>query len=194
MQGTPQMAMATAAPEPIAQVAAQPVTPVAEQIAWAPAKQTAMPEVEPVTSWAEDAPAAPQPTVYEPAPQQYTPPVVQEVAVHPQPKVQFNAPPPAPTSRVVPAVTRGTWVANKGDSLRNVLEEWSTQAGSDMFWSSDYDYPLAGAVNVSGSFEEAVQNLLRGFEQARPKPVARLHPNLPHGPAVLVVETLQSLD
>lgn len=192
MQDAPQMPMANAAPAPIAQAAAQPVTPVAQPIAWAPA-QTTVQEVEPVASW-EQVPAAPQPTVYQPAPQQYTPPIVQEVAVQPQPKVQFTAPPPAPVSQLVPAVTRGTWVANKGDSLRNVLDEWANQAGADMFWSSDYDYPLAGAVNVSGSFEEAVQNLLRGFEQARPKPIARLHPNLPHGPAVLVVETLQSLD
>jgi len=74
------------------------------------------------------------------------------------------------------------------------LEEWSGQAGAEIFWSSDYDYPLAGEVNISGSFEEATETLLRGFEQARPKPVARLHPNLPHGPAVLVVETRQTLD
>ncbi|PCI01896.1 MAG: hypothetical protein COB76_00315 [Alphaproteobacteria bacterium] len=116
-----------------------------------------------------------------------------------QPRPQPVAYTPAPvvraqTSMVVPRATRGAWIASRGDSLRNVLEEWSNQAGSDLFWSSDYDYPLAGEVNISGSFEEAVQTLLQGFEQARPKPIARLHPNLPHGPAVLVVETRQSID
>jgi hypothetical protein len=107
---------------------------------------------------------------------------------------QMNAPTAPLPSRVVPQVTRGNWSAVKGDSLRNVLEEWTGQAGAELFWSSDYDYPLAGDVNVSGTFEEATENLLLGFEQARPKPVARLHPNLPHGPAVLVVETIQTLD
>ena len=107
---------------------------------------------------------------------------------------QFAAPVTPPPSRVVPQVTRGTWTAHKGDSLRNVLEEWATQAGAELFWSSDYDYPLAGDVNASGTFEEATENLLLGFEQARPKPVARLHPNLPNGPAVLVVEARQTME
>lgn len=132
------------------------------------------------------------------AQQNFTPsppiPAPQAMVVNPQPTIQFSAPPPAPVSTVVPKVSRGSWVAERGDSLRNVLEEWSSQAGADMFWSSDYDYPLAGDVNISGTFEEAVQNLLRGFEQARPKPIGRLHPNLPHGPAVLVVETRQTLE
>lgn len=106
----------------------------------------------------------------------------------------FAAPPPQPVSRTVPKVTRGTWTADKDTSLRNVLEIWTAQAGAELFWSSDYDFPLAGDVNISGTFEEAVETLLRGFSEATPKPIARLHPNLPHGPAVLVVETRQVLD
>lgn len=134
--------------------------------------------------------------VMTPAAPQYTPPPTPMIQTAAQPAVQLTAPPmrEAPVSTIVPKVSRGTWVASRGDSLRGVLEEWAGQAGADMFWSSDYDYPLAGDVNVSGTFEEAVQNILRGFEQARPKPVGRLHPNLPHGPAVLVVETRQTLE
>ena len=128
------------------------------------------------------------PTVPAPAP------VVNMSVSAPHSADQFAAPVAPTPSRIVPKVTRGTWSANRGDSLRSVLQEWSGQAGAELFWSSDFDYPLAGAVNISGTFEEATENLLKGFEQARPKPIARLHPNLPHGPAVLVVETRQSLE
>jgi hypothetical protein len=121
-------------------------------------------------------------------------PVVNMSVNAPQSAAQFSAPVAPMPSRIVPAVTRGTWTANRGDSLRSVLQEWAGQAGAELFWSSDFDYPLAGAVNVSGTFEEAAENILKGFEQARPKPIARLHPNLPYGPAVLVVETRQTLE
>jgi len=75
--------------------------------------------------------------------------------------------------------------------LKTVLESWSNLEGVDLFWSADYDYDLIGDVNISGNFEEAVEELLKGFSDAKPKPVGRLHPNLPHGPAVLVIETSQ---
>jgi hypothetical protein len=90
---------------------------------------------------------------------------------------------------VVPEVTQGQWTALSGTSLKTVLEDWSNIEGVDLFWSSDYDYPLVGDVNITGTYEEAVAGLLEGFSDAKPKPVGRLHPNLPHGPAVLLVET-----
>ena len=90
---------------------------------------------------------------------------------------------------IVPDVTTGQWTALSGTSLKTVLEDWSNIEGVDLFWSSDYDYPLVGDVNISGTYEEAVESLLEGFADAKPKPVGRLHPNLPHGPAVLLIET-----
>ena len=90
---------------------------------------------------------------------------------------------------VIPEVTEGQWLAQSGASLKTVLESWSSLEGVDLFWSSDYDYILAGDVNINGTYEAAVKTLLEGFSQAQPKPMGRLHPNLPNGPAVLVIET-----
>jgi hypothetical protein len=80
------------------------------------------------------------------------------------------------------------WAAPKDSSLREVLTSWTRKAGVELFWSSQYDYPISAAVNVEGDFEEAVQILLRGLEESDPRPLGRLHPNLPNGPAVLVIE------
>lgn len=88
-----------------------------------------------------------------------------------------------------PVVTGQMWTAQKGMSLRETLESWTAEAGVQLYWSSDYDYPLAADVQLQGSFEQAIKTLLNGFADSRPKPTARLHPNLPNGPAVLVVET-----
>lgn len=89
---------------------------------------------------------------------------------------------------IIPEVTEGQWMAQGNGSLKTVLESWSNLEGVDLFWSADYDYRLVGNVNISGNFEQAVEELLRGFSDATPKPTGRLHPNLPHGPAVLVIE------
>lgn len=86
------------------------------------------------------------------------------------------------------------WSGSAGMTLREVLQDWSTQANVDLYWASEYDYPINSDVNIQGNFEDAVMMLLKGLEEANPKPSGRLHPNYPNGPAVLVIETKQIID
>jgi hypothetical protein len=81
------------------------------------------------------------------------------------------------------------WSARKGTTLREVLELWTRQSGIELYWASEFDYPIASDINLRGTFEEALQVLLKGLEESNPRPLGRLHPNLPNGPAVLVIET-----
>ncbi len=83
----------------------------------------------------------------------------------------------------------GAWAGSRGDTLRKVLENWSRNAGVEVEWLSEYDYPLQASVSYTGSFEDAVRSLLSGFEEAHPQPVAALHANPGAGQTVLVVET-----
>jgi len=85
-----------------------------------------------------------------------------------------------------------TWTSSRNSTLRGVLEDWSKRAGVELYWASEYDYPIQSAVSIQGTFEEAVQVLLKGLTESRPRPMGRLHPNLPDGPAVLVIETRQN--
>lgn len=85
-----------------------------------------------------------------------------------------------------------TWTAPRGSTLRSILESWAGRAGVEVYWASEYDYPIQGAVSLQGTFEEAVQTLLKGLADSKPRPLGRLHPNLPNGPAVLVIETRQN--
>ncbi len=86
------------------------------------------------------------------------------------------------------------WVAPRASTLRQVLTDWSREAGVQLQWSAQYDYPLMSDVQIAGSFEQAVETLLSGLVDAQPRPVARLHPNEPSGPAILVIETRHILE
>ena len=79
------------------------------------------------------------------------------------------------------------WFATKGSSLRTILEAWSDLEGVELQWQSDYDYVLVGDLTVTGNFEHAVEYLLKGFQNAKPNPVAKYHPNLPSGPKILII-------
>lgn len=88
--------------------------------------------------------------------------------------------------------SNSTWTAPRNSTLRGILEDWSSRVGVELYWASEYDYPIQSAVNIGGTFEEAVQVLLKGLSDSRPRPLGRLHPNLPEGPAILVIETHQN--
>ena len=81
-----------------------------------------------------------------------------------------------------------SWYGAKDSSLRNVLQDWASKANVELYWDSEFDYPLKATVVVHGDFEEAVRQILEGFDQAQPRPLGRLHKNSDQGPAVLVVE------
>ena len=88
----------------------------------------------------------------------------------------------------MPKASTMKWKAQSGTSLQDVLTEWSNREGAELVWSSEYDYILSNDVNADGNYAEAVQTLLEGFANETPAPAATLHPNLPEGPAVLVIE------
>lgn len=80
------------------------------------------------------------------------------------------------------------WQAEKGDSLKNVLQTWSDDSGVKLYWVSVEDYRLPAAIRVEGSYTEAVSKVLTSYGETGVRPVGRLHPNQPAGPAVLIIE------
>lgn len=80
------------------------------------------------------------------------------------------------------------WQAKGGDSLRNVLTAWGGKSAVRIYWSAPYDYRIPGDVSLHGSFADAVSALLKQYDNLEPRPIGRLHPNKPNGPAVLIIE------
>ncbi len=81
------------------------------------------------------------------------------------------------------------WQADNNANLRQVLNAWADQAGVEVIWDSGQDYTLPASVSLHGTFPEAVSRLFDLYGKAEPRPQGKLHPNLPQGPAVLVVES-----
>lgn len=81
------------------------------------------------------------------------------------------------------------WSANRGDTLRSVLKDWTKIAGIGLQWDSGFDFPLLAEVRVEGTFEEAARILISGFEKAEPQPYGKLYKNTSVGSSVLVMET-----
>ena len=80
------------------------------------------------------------------------------------------------------------WQAEQGSSLKEVLNRWASSANVAMLWNSPYDYALPAPMSMHGTFPDAVTNILMTYGMADPRPLGRLHPNLPGGPSVLVIE------
>lgn len=81
------------------------------------------------------------------------------------------------------------WSAPAGTTLRRILTDWSQQAGVQLHWSSQFDYPIQTNIHMTATYQKAVETVLDGLRDAKPRPLARLHPNLPAGPAVLILQT-----
>ena len=111
--------------------------------------------------------------------------------MEPRPLVSVDvSAPAAPAPQVAAdAGLPESWTAERGESLRKVLDGWSRRSRVEFDWLSEYDYPLEASVAFTGTFENAVRNLLSGFEGAHPQPVAELHSNANLGQLVLVVQT-----
>jgi hypothetical protein len=128
---------------------------------------------------------APAPMAMAPGP--VVAPLPAPQAIMPAPAMALSVPAPAMTV-TTPASVSESWTADRGDMLRKVLEIWCRRSNVEFDWLSEYDYPLEASVAYSGTFESAVRNLLTGFENAHPQPVAELHSNAGLGQMVLVIQ------
>jgi hypothetical protein len=125
-------------PKPVAVVQAQPVQmPQVQAVA----------KVEPVAI----APVAPQ----------------QIAAVTPPPVAPVDAPRISPVtpnqSAALPAPQSNeaaNWDAKAGEDIRIVLARWSERAGTDLVWEADGGGKVARDINVDGSFEDAVKQVM----------------------------------
>jgi hypothetical protein len=88
---------------------------------------------------------------------------------------------------VVDTLSTKNWETKPGKTLRETLEDWSKIAGTEIEWMNPYDYPVEHSFAYQGRFDDAVDSLLALYAQETPRPRAKLYPNLPSGPSVLMI-------
>ncbi|MBR2274236.1 MAG: toxin co-regulated pilus biosynthesis Q family protein [Alphaproteobacteria bacterium] len=81
-----------------------------------------------------------------------------------------------------------TWDAQEGDTLRELLTEWSKMAGWKLLWNTNRNYTLSAGVMFKGKFTDVSSALVRAFARARPAPIATFY----KGNRVIVVETMEN--
>lgn len=118
------------------------------------------------------------------------PMVMNSVPSSPHPSWPLPAVAPIPVQQQASAATvlQPAWHAEKGQTLKSTLEDWSKAAHVQLYWSTDYDYRLNGDFAYGGNFEEAVGKLLDQFSNVKPQPYGQLHRN-PVSGDVLVINT-----
>ena len=79
------------------------------------------------------------------------------------------------------------WLAEEGQSLKELLTLWSDEAGWRLIWKTNRNYTLNAGAMFRGSFADVASALIRAFARARPAPIATFY----KGNRVLVVETME---
>ncbi|SMF26949.1 Toxin co-regulated pilus biosynthesis protein Q [Tistlia consotensis] len=68
-----------------------------------------------------------------------------------------------------------TWVATRGQTLRQVLDRWTRAAGWVLAWPEDGDYDIMADASFGGSIADAAECLVNAFASATPPPWAKIY-------------------
>ena len=79
------------------------------------------------------------------------------------------------------------WLAEEGQSLKQLLTQWSEEAGWRLIWKTNRNYTLNAGAMFRGNFADVASALVRAFARARPAPIATFY----KGNRVLVIETME---
>ena len=79
------------------------------------------------------------------------------------------------------------WLAEEGQSLKQLLTQWSDEAGWRLIWKTNRNYTLNAGAMFRGNFADVSSALVRAFARARPAPIATFY----KGNRVLVIETME---
>lgn len=86
------------------------------------------------------------------------------------------------------APTGARWSAAPGANIQTTLDQWSSQAGVAIVWQSYMDFAVKQPLNVSGSYEQAVQSLLDQFNNDSRRPVGQLNTDPATGAKTLLMD------
>lgn len=82
------------------------------------------------------------------------------------------------------------WTAAPGERVTDILKDWTARENTELFWNVKADYTLESAQKYDGSLKDAVTGLLTTVTGQAGQLEAQIYPNLPDGPAVLLVRSV----
>jgi hypothetical protein len=76
-----------------------------------------------------------------------------------------------------PAKPLPKWTAKKGEYLSDVLKRWGKKAGYTVIVDGPAEWKLGVRFSEAGTFEEIIQELVKGFARDGIPPSVRVHSN-----------------
>ncbi len=104
-----------------------------------------------------------------------------------QPQTQADDEQPAEEKKSEEEDQNKDWLAEEGQSLKELLTAWSEESGWRLIWKTNRNYTLNAGAMFRGNFADVSSALVRAFARARPAPVATFY----KGNRVLVIETME---
>jgi hypothetical protein len=108
-------------------------------------------------------------------------------------QVQVSAPDAIDTAQPVSAPAQAAvhsrdWRAQSGTNLREVLENWSINAGARLVWKAQGEFTMPAGLTAQGTYESAVLSALKQFEGADGvQPLGQIYADPATGQKVLVI-------
>jgi hypothetical protein len=95
----------------------------------------------------------------------------------PLPSPTGGAAAPKPDAAAVETGSRRAWQARPGETLHRLLEDWAADAGWQLVWNTDREYPIRAAAAFTGDVKYAARAAVRGFRTAVPAPKITFYRN-----------------
>lgn len=90
-----------------------------------------------------------------------------------------------------PLAAQMDWNALEGNSIRHVLQGWSSSADVRLVWRSESDFAVVHPFIMRSTYERAVQKLLDQYQDSQVRPVATLHINPDTNVKTLIVRKVE---
>jgi hypothetical protein len=104
-------------------------------------------------------------------------------------QMQVSPPDAQPVSAPAQAAAHSReWRAQPGTHLREVLENWSINAGARLVWKAQGDFTMPAGLTAQGTYESAVLSALKQFESGDGvQPLGQIYSDPATGQKVLVI-------
>lgn len=112
------------------------------------------------------------------------PPKNNQVVIVSQPKNQVYkkvesdpVKPTIKTSTTYPDKNNGHWVMSLSDgTVRKALKKWADEAGWQLIWNANIDFPIKASMVIDGPFDYAVNEICRASQSTNTRIVGEFHP------------------
>ncbi len=88
-------------------------------------------------------------------------------------------------------VVGSVWTASEGQSIKEVLKEWSSKAGIKFLWDTENEFSVLADIKIKTEYENAVSILLGQYTNDNMRPVGTLYVESQNEQSVLVIQDIK---